>query len=303
MQQGGEGAKIAGFQAFPHPIGQVFDFMQRLNGLSDFLLGGVLLLGKYSPRVVGCAGKKQHQIVLQFRHRSRPEVNRLHPRAAIGKELDEIHSPECRCVFILFADMPLQNLACDMESRFRQVLLRQRHLHVAGQGLQYVDANARRGPETGTRGDLRCEEQIHVHFAAKIFEGCNWNLKAATLDLDRRKPAPAFAEPQIGRDDLNAFIRAAAENRIKILIDGGVQHSAVKLFVVGGEIGPATAETNPHWTANYEHWKLWSVDRDAVSAIKFPPYFREPGKTTAEQASTRSEEAARCPIADRGASH
>src|SRR5581483_5279879 len=103
------------------------------------------------------------------------------------------------------------------------------------------------------RWNLRSQEQVHRHFALQVLKHGDWDLQVGAFDVHGSYILPSFENSQIGRDDLHAPIIPFSDNRVEVFVYCGTEHSSAELFVISRQISTTTPETNPHWTAYYEH--------------------------------------------------
>ena len=138
-------------------------------------------------------------------------------------------------------------------------------------------------------------------FTTEVFQDSNWDFEGPILKLESSEIAPAFANTEVRRNDLNRAVRPPSQDGIEILIDGDAKYSATVFLIVGRQVGATASEANPHWTAYYEHrlsHRGAAQIRNPNAALRLPAYGQR--QKTGEAKSTRFAVIGRCHTANKG---
>src|SRR5690348_8207874 len=100
--------------------------MERVHRRTCPTLSCLFLLPEQLPGVVSHSGKEEHQVTFEFPKMIVAQNNWFYERAPIGIERDEIQPSERGGILVLFADRFAEDIACNMECSFCQVVFGER---------------------------------------------------------------------------------------------------------------------------------------------------------------------------------
>src|SRR5581483_1786547 len=149
------------------------------------------------PGMMRRSGKEQHEVGLQLTDQPGIEVQRFNLGKPVAMKCNEVKSAECRCEFVLAANLAAQNTVRNMERTLREVILGERLIQVGRQRLEDVHTYTGRGAQARSRGYFRGQEEVHTDIARDLLKRRERNLQSATLNFHGRNVAPGLKYSQV----------------------------------------------------------------------------------------------------------